>query len=97
MSTGYTVSTSQLRSVATELNELNGRYQQEIGRLLENKEELHGMWEGEANNAFNADFARSYESFNSFYSVIAQYAGALQEMARIYDDHENLAVDAART
>lgn len=97
MAGGYTVTIQQLNNTASELTDLNGQFQQQVGRLLERKDELQSMWEGDAKAAFNTAFARSYESLNSFYSVIARYIEALQKAAAAYARAESEATNIAST
>ncbi|MDO4543774.1 MAG: WXG100 family type VII secretion target [Clostridia bacterium] len=90
---GYTVTVSQLTQVAEELTSLNGQFQQQVGRLKENEQELDSMWDGDANTTFKQQFAKNCESLESFYLVIAKYVEALQASARIILQKEAEAVE----
>ena len=90
-----TTNTAEMRRVASELTDLNGRFEQQVGALVDDKTELCGMWEGEANNTFQQAFNKSYESLHDFYNVIATYVRVLTEIAAKYEESEARAKEKA--
>lgn len=96
MATGYTVTPQQLLTTADALEELRGRYHEDITFLCDKEEELRVMWEGEANETFRTAFYQGITSHNSFDLVIRQYIDALRSTAATYMRAEQQASDVAR-
>lgn len=97
MATGYKVTPQQLVSTADALEELRARYREQISSLSDKQQELRGMWEGEANEAFNTSFGQGMESHRSFDNVLQQYTQTLRSAASMYAKAEQQAADVART
>ena len=91
----FTVTASELRRVGDNLMNLNGLFQQQVGKLMQHEEELDARWDGQANDAFKVQFASNCESLNSFYTVIGEYIQMLESVATIYDTKEQQAIDIA--
>lgn len=86
-----------LRSKANELRELNERFKNEVSSLTESENRLANMWEGEARNAFHAEYQKDAEKFNVFYTGINQYIERLIAAADAYDRAEAENVSVAQT
>lgn len=87
-----------LRSKANELRDLNERFKSEVTGLTDSENRLANMWEGEARNAFHAEYQKDAEKFNTFYTGINQYIERLIAVADAYDkaESENLSVAQTR-
>ena len=87
-----------LRNKADELRELNEKFKGEVNGLTESENRLANMWEGEARNAFHAEYQKDAEKFNTFYTGINQYIERLIGAADAYDraESENLSVAQTR-
>ena len=81
----YQVDSNQLRTKKDELSSLIQRFIQEKESLCGNEVALRGMWEGEANDAFHAEFMRSAGRMDTFVRVIDQYVNVIESVAGRYD------------
>lgn len=92
------VTASRLREGATQLKMMNGKWMKEAENLNTTEASLKSMWEGEANEAFHAAFMRDYGQFQALYSVVEQYASALNLIAERYEQAEaaNMQIASAR-
>ena len=94
----FQVTSSELRSKAGQLSELNSQFRSKAACLGEQEMALCGMWEGQAKDAFHQAFTRDRQQMEVFYQLIAQYIQALFEISHIYDQAEarNREIAAAR-
>jgi len=97
MANAFVVTASALRRLAEELSQLNGQYKTKVESLAAQEQELRGMWEGEANLAFQKAFATDKVSLDHFYTVIEKYIQALLTAAAEYERAEQQATQTATT
>lgn len=97
MSNAFVVTAVALRCLAEELRDLNSQYKAKVENLAALEQELRGMWEGEANQAFQRAFANDKVSLDQFYAVIERYIEALLQAAAEYERAEAQAKDIATT
>lgn len=97
MSTGFHVTSSELRSKAGELKDLNGRLSGEVQKMVGQEQRLTSMWEGEAQTEFHKAFQSDKGQMDEFSKLIDKYCEALNTIARKYDDAETRNVETART
>ena len=91
----FQVTSSELKAKAGELRELNGQFKTQVGNLETQESSLVNMWEGEARNAFDKAFKNDKTQMDSFYNLIEQYCGALENIAAKYDQAESQNVSTA--
>ena len=88
MASKMVVNTQNLRSRATEMENFNTRFHQEVMRLREDETLLCSSYEGDAQRKFHEQFTLDMEKFDRFYSVIQQYIAQLRQDADNYDRTE---------
>lgn len=93
----FQVTSSQLKSKATELRNLNSQFKAQVGNLESQEGNLVSMWEGEARNAFDTAFKNDKGWMDNFYNLIEQYCVALETIAAKYDTAEAQNVTTAST
>ena len=91
------VTSSELRKAAEELQNLNNQFKQKTEDLTGKENELNGMWDGQANDAFHAAFMRDKDQWNVFSNTIVEYANALIQIAQKYDQAEAANTQTAST
>ena len=77
----FQVTSSELRSRAARLQELNGQFRAKAAEMGEQENSLCSMWEGEAKSAFHQAFLRDRQQMDAFCQLIGQYIQALLEIA----------------
>lgn len=93
----FRVTSSELRSKAGELRELNAQFKTQVGNLESQEGSLLSMWEGEARNAFDAAFKNDKAQMDNYYNLIEQYCSSLENIAAKYDAAEAQNVSTAQT
>ena len=91
------VTSTELRSKASELSGLNTRFNAEIENLVNCQNNLGTMWEGEAKEAFSQAFSKDKGNMDGFKALVDQYIQALNTIASRYEEGEkrNIATAAA--
>ena len=82
------VTSAELRKNAGELRSLNGQFKSKVDELVNDEMSLASMWEGDAKTAFHQAFNNDKNQWDAFHSLIEQYAVALDNIAREYDNRE---------
>jgi len=91
------VTAQELRTKAGELRDKNGGFKNQVATLESQEGELIGMWEGQARDMFDQQFKKDVTQFNSFYTLINEYAQALETIAQKYEQAEAVNVSTAST
>lgn len=91
------VMTAKLTEVAKTVNELIQKYNKSVVRVYEIGGELDAMWDGEANQKFNSQFANDREKFNAMANLLARYTETLNQAATIYAKAESDAIQTIAT
>ena len=91
----FSVTLSELKSKADELQSLNQLFNTEVGNLEDTEGALHGMWEGEAKETFHAEFTKDVTQMHNFYNAIQMYVQALFTIIQQYEQAEAQNVDVA--
>lgn len=91
----FTVTSSQIKTKASELRSLNGQFKAQCGNLEATEGTLNSQWEGEANTAFHNAFLTDKGKFEDFYKLIENYCVALDEIAAKYETAEAKNTDTA--
>lgn len=77
---------SQLQNVISQLTNLNSQYQTKVNDLCNEQRRLDGMWDGDANTAFNNNFNKDKRQFDEFHTAIKEY---IDKLKTIKDNYEN--------
>lgn len=91
------VSSTQLRTTATDLRGLNGQLKTQVGQLETSEAALAGQWDGQAKTAFHNAFVKDKGQMDTFYSEIEKYCAALENIAAKYDQAEDTNRETAST
>lgn len=92
----YEVTSAQLNNVKNELSTYNEQFIQRVRDLERTQQDLKSMWQGDANNAFDAAFNSDKEQWTKFASLMQQYIEALGKIAEAYDKAEVVNVETAK-
>jgi len=82
------VNTREMRTAANNIEQLAGEYTQQVTALYQVGSELDSMWDGDANDTFNAQLGQDQSRFDALNNVIRQYVEALRSNADSYDRAE---------
>jgi len=93
----FTITASEMQSAITELNSANNEFKNRVTELEAAQQELAGMWQGEANTAFNTAFQNDKGQWATFASLIDQYTQTLSSILQTYQTAESANVDVAKT
>lgn len=85
----FQVTSSELRSAAGRISDLNHQFKARAVSLGEQESALCSMWEGQAKDAFHQAFLRDRQQMDAFTQLIAEYVQALLEIAVRYEQAEN--------
>ncbi len=92
----YEVTSAQLTNVKNELNSYNEQFIQRVSDLEAKQQELKSMWQGDANNTFDAAFNSDKDQWKKFATLMQQYIEALAKIAAAYDKAEAANVETAK-
>ena len=84
----FEVTSSELRSKAEALLNLNSQFAAGKSDLEGKEGALISMWEGEAKRLFHDAFLRDCEQMDVFKALIEEYVNALLEIAQRYEEAE---------
>ena len=95
----FKVTSNELKAKANELRNLNSQFKSSVEEMTSNEGSLASKWDGDAKEAFRAEFAKDKAQFETFYQTIEQYIVALENIAAEYEAKElqNIATAQART
>ena len=82
------VNAMQLKNVAGQLNQLNQQFKKEINDLNTCQQKLNSMWDGEANEKFNAAYRTDSQKMTTFAQTIDKYIQTLEQIAANYQKAE---------
>ena len=88
----FEVDTRLVQQTASELRQMNSKFQKQVNDLEASKRSLDSKWDGEATEAFN----RAFMDMTQFFNVIQQYCQALETIVREYNDAERRTSQIAR-
>lgn len=91
----FKVTSSALKSQASELSDLNERLKTEISKLESSEASLKTMWEGEANDAFHTAFMNDKGKMDEFHNLIITYIDRLNSIAARYEQTEQANTEIA--
>lgn len=85
----FSVTAAELNNVVRTLSEDNNQFRARVNDLMNCATELASMWQGEANDRFNAALNSDQERWVEFGSLIDQYNEALNNIIQIYSNAED--------
>lgn len=74
---------------ANVLDQLIGEWSEAVKSVTSLKQELDGMWDGLANDSFNARWEEDLNKYNNLQVVLESYRRAIIEAADKYEAYEN--------
>ena len=87
------IDTSALQTSINGLENIIRDIKSEINAAYEGINHLDSMWDGEANAAFNRQFALDYNRLMEICGVLETYNGRLAQVKRQYDTGESNVAD----
>lgn len=93
----YTVTASDMQNAINELNASNNEFKARVNELESEQQTLAGMWQGDANTAFNNAFQSDKGQWATFANLIDQYVETLATILQTYQAAENANAETART
>ncbi len=93
------INSAEVMQVTNLLAENNNQFRARVEDLMNTAQELAGMWQGEANNTFNAALATDQERWAAFAALVDTYVETLREIVRQYQNAEadNVEIASRRT
>ena len=73
---------------ANKLDSLTGEWSDAVREITQLKQELDGMWDGLANDQFNARWEADLNKYNSLQVVLESYRRAIQDAVAKYEAYE---------
>lgn len=84
----YQVNPTDVVRVMNELTADNEKLACRIEQLKQLQADLAGIWEGEADRAFNATIMKDITTLESYHGLMQQFCLALQEIGQAYAQTE---------
>jgi len=82
------VTTEGMRSAANDFTAKMGEWEGLVNQIWSLLAELDAMWEGDANEAFNALIAEDKPKFERLYAMMETYKNAITTAAQKYEEGE---------
>ncbi len=73
---------------ANTLDNLTGQWSDSIREITGLKQELDAMWDGLANDQFNARWEEDLNKYNSLTVVLESYRRTIEEAVKKYEEYE---------
>lgn len=86
---------AQLRAKAEELSSLNNSFKTNVSELEAEEQNLMGMWEGQAKEAFHQAFSSDKIQMTNFSTLIEKYVASLITIAAKYEEAERINTETA--
>ncbi len=86
---------AQLRAKAEELSSLNNSFKTNVSELEAEEQNLMGMWEGQAKEAFHQAFSSDKIQMTNFSTLIEKYVASLLTIAAKYEEAERINTETA--
>lgn len=80
---------SKAQSISTKIEEWN----QKVNNIYKLQAELDGMWDGNANDTFNAQWNEDRTKYNTLTQVMQEYCQAVVKAAQLYAEREQEVVN----
>lgn len=93
----YTITASEMQNAINELTSANAEFKNRVSELEGEQQNLAGMWQGDANTAFNNAFQNDKGQWSTFASLVDQYVETLGSILQIYQNAESTNLETAKT
>ena len=93
----YSLTAQELASAISELSSSNAQFKSRVADLQSKQSALAGMWQGDANSAFNAAFNSDKGQWDAFAQLMDRYIETLQSIKATYEAAEATNVQTAAT
>ena len=93
----FRVTSRELRSKASELRQLNSQFKKAVEEMTETEQQLVGMWDGDAKDAFHTAYHNDKSQMDTFYQTIDRHSQALENNASKYETAEQKNLNTAST
>ena len=84
----YRVNPADMARILNELNADNEKLAGKIEQLRQLQSQLTGIWEGEADRAFQTTMTNDISTLESYHELMQQFCLALQDIGTMYVDTE---------
>ena len=84
----FEVTQAEINSAIQELTSQNAEFKTSITQLVNAQQELAGMWQGDANTAFNNAFNSDKGQWDTFAGLITTYIEGLSRIMTLYANAE---------
>ena len=91
------VTAAQLKAKADELTGLNRTLRDNVSELESCEQNLAGMWDGQAKDAFHLAFNKDKIQMSNFSTLIDKYVVTLLSIAATYENAEGINTETAST
>lgn len=91
------VTAAQLRAKAEELTGFNTSLKSNVSELESCEQNLVGMWDGQAKEAFHQAFSNDKIQMTNFSTLIEKYVNTLLTIASKYEQAESINTETAAT
>ena len=91
----YEVTQEELNAAIQELTNQNAEFKSSVSKLVAAKDELCGMWQGDANNTFKAAFEADQGKWTEFAATVEKYIEGLTKIMNLYSNAESRNVETA--
>ena len=91
----YAVTQEEMNAAIQELTNQNAEFKSSVSKLVAAKEELCGMWQGDANTTFKAAFDADKGEWDRFAATIETYIDGLTKIMNLYSNSESRNVETA--
>ena len=81
----YSLTAQELQSAIGELSSSNAQFKARVADLQSKQGALAGMWQGDANTAFNAAFNSDKGQWDAFAQLMDRYIETLQSIKATYE------------
>jgi len=82
------INTEGMRSAANDFNSKNDEWNSLVNQIWAYLQELDEMWDGDANDAFNALVEEDKPKFEALYQRMIEYKEAINKAAEHYETSE---------
>ena len=93
----FTLTASEMQNAINELTSANSEFKSRVNELEGAQQNLAGMWQGDANTAFNNAFQSDKAKWSEFAGLVDKYVEALNSILKIYQNAESANTDTAKT
>lgn len=78
----------EMMSKAQNINAKIEEWNQKVNNIYRLQAELDGMWDGNANDTFNAQWNEDRTKYNNLTQVMQEYCRAINNAAQLYSERE---------